>query len=264
MKTRILSAIVLLLIAIPLILAGGEVFSLGIALLAVLSLKEILDLSKSHNKIPSALALFSVLALLGIIFYEYRGNILSYGISHRLLIVVLMCYLLPTLFISKNKYETKDAFYLFGIIIFLGMAFHSMLVIRTDNVYLFGYLLLVPIVTDTVALIVGSLIGKRKLAPSISPSKTVAGFVSGSIFATVICSCYYYLFVSQNNIFLTVLISFILSVIGQLGDLVFSKIKRENEIKDFSKLIPGHGGILDRIDSFIFVVLVYFVFIKII
>ena len=264
MKKRILSAIALLIIAIPIILAGDEVFSLGIALLAILTLKELLDLKKSHNKVPSGLVLFSVLALLGIIFYEYRGSFVSYGVSHRLLIVILICYLLPTLFISKNKYETKDAFYLFGVIIFLGMTFHSMIVIRTDNIYLFGYLLLIPIVTDTVALIIGSLIGKRKIAPMISPGKTVAGSVSSSICATVICSCYYYLLISQSNILLTLIMSLTLSIVGQFGDLIFSKIKRENEIKDFSKLIPGHGGIFDRIDSFIFVILVYFVFLKII
>ena len=263
MKKRVLSAIVMLLIAVPIILAGGEVFSLGVALLAILALKEILDLKNSHNKIPSALALFSVLALIAIIFYEYRGSFVSYGISHRLLIVILMCYLLPTLFISKDKYETKDAFYLFGVLIYLGMTFHSMIVIRTDNIYLFGYLLLIPIVTDTIALIIGSLIGKRKIAPTISPLKTVAGSISGSAFATVICSCYYYLFVSQSNLLVTILLSLILSIVGQLGDLVFSKIKRENDIKDFSKLIPGHGGILDRIDSFLFVILIYFVFLKI-
>ncbi len=262
MKKRVISAIIMMLIAIPIILAGKEVFSLGVALLSILSLKEILDLKKSHNKIPSALTLFSVLSLIAIIFYEYQGSFVSYGISHRLLIIILMVYLLPTLF--TNKYETKDAYYLFGILIFLGMAFHSMIIIRSDNIYLFGYLLLIPIVTDTIALVFGSLIGKRKIAPTISPSKTIAGSVSGSIFATVIGSIYYCLLINRNNILLIIIMSLILSIVGQFGDLLFSKIKRENEIKDFSKLIPGHGGILDRIDSFLFIILFYFLFLKII
>ena len=264
MKKRILSSIIMLLIAVPIILAGKEVFLLGIAVLSVLTLKEILDLKKSHNKVPSALALFSVLALIWVVFYEYRGGEFSYSISNRLLILILICYLLPTLFISKNKYETKDAFYLFAVVIFLGIAFHSMIIVRTLNIYLFGYLLLIPIITDTTAFIVGSLIGKRKIAPVISPSKTVAGFISGSFVAMVLGSCYYYIFIGSSNMIIIVIMSLILSIMGQLGDLIFSKIKRENEIKDYSKLIPGHGGILDRIDSFIFVILIYYVFLKVI
>ena len=264
MKKRVISSIVMLLIVVPIILAGNEVFSLGLAVIAILALKEFLDLRKSHNKIPSALSLFSVLALLGIVFYEYQGGLVSYSISHRLLILILMVYLLPTLFISKNKYETKDAFYLFAVVILLGMAFHSMIVIRNESIYLFAYLVLIPIITDTTAFIVGTLIGKRKIAPLISPSKTIAGSISGSIVATCLCSCFYCLLVSDANILITVIVSLILSIMGQLGDLLFSKIKRENDIKDYSNLIPGHGGVLDRIDSFIFVILIYYVFLKII
>ena len=106
MKKRVISSIVMLLIVVPIILAGNEVFSLGLAIIAILALKELLDLKKSHNKIPSALNLFSVLALLGIVFYEYQGGLVSYSISHLLLILILMVYLLPTLFLNKHKYET--------------------------------------------------------------------------------------------------------------------------------------------------------------
>ncbi len=264
MEKRIISSIVMILIIVPILLAGGEVFSLAVALLAILALKEFLDLKKSHHIIPSALILYSVIVLIFLVFYEYRGNFASYGMSHRLLIIILIGYLLPTLFISKNEYETKDAFYLFAIVVFLGLAFHSLLIIRADNIYLLGYLILIPVITDTFAYCVGSMIGKRKIAPSISPSKTMAGFVSGCICASVLGTTYYYFLVSSKNFLSIFALSFGLSIIGQIGDLIFSKIKRENDIKDFSKLIPGHGGVLDRIDSFLFVLLVYFVFFKVI
>ncbi len=253
----------MLVICVPLFLAGGNVFSLAVGFLGVLSLKELLDLKKSHHKIPSALVLFSALALVSVIFYEYQGSVVSYGISHRLLIVILGGYLLPTLFLSKKEYDTSDAFYLFGVVIFLGLCFHSLIIIRAKNIYLLGYLLLVAIVTDVFAYCIGSLIGKHKLALDISPNKTIEGLVSGLICSGVICSSYYYLFVDKKNILLLFLLSVFLSFVGQLGDLVFSKIKRENGIKDFSKLIPGHGGILDRLDSVLFILLVYFVFMKI-
>ena len=111
--------------------------------------------------------------------------------------------------------------------------------------------------TDTFAFIVGSLIGKHKLAPTISPNKTIEGTLGGLIMGSVIPTIYYYFCINTSSIFLIFIISLILSFVAQLGDLFFSKVKRENEIKDFSNLIPGHGGILDRFDSMIFVILAY-------
>lgn len=262
MKKRIISSIVMLLIIIPIILAGNDVFSIAVGLFAILSVKELLDLTKSHNKVSSAMVLYTMVCVIALIFYEYRGNTLSYGVSHRLLIVILLGYLLPVLFVNKSKYDTKDAFYLFAIAVFMGLTFHSLMIIRTESISLLGYLILVPVITDTFAFLIGSLIGKHSFT-SISPNKTIEGFVAGSLCAVVICSLYYYLFVVSKDLVLTIIMTLILSIVGQIGDLIFSKIKRENKIKDFSKLIPGHGGILDRIDSFIFVLLVYFVFMKV-
>ena len=112
--------------------------------------------------------------------------------------------------------------------------------------------------TDTFALITGKLIGKRKLAPTISPKKTIEGSIGGSIMGTFVASAYYITVVNPfKSLVLVILISFLLTCVGQLGDLAFSFIKREYDKKDFSNFIPGHGGILDRFDSLIFVVLVF-------
>lgn len=263
MKKRILSAIIIILLVVPLVLAGGKVFAISVGLLAMLALKEFIDLKKSHTKIPGGLILFSVIMLVILVFFEYEGQGLSYGISHRFLILLLLGYLVPTLFHSKERqYETKDAFYLFGIVIFLGVAFNSLIILRMMNLYLLGYLILIPIFTDTFAYIVGSLIGKRKIAPLISPNKTVEGSIAGTLVGTIIGSIYYYYFIAMDSIIFIIILSLILSIAGQFGDLLFSKIKRENDIKDFSNLIPGHGGVLDRLDSFIFTLLVYVLFLR--
>ena len=116
--------------------------------------------------------------------------------------------------------------------------------------------------TDTFAFFVGSMIGRHPLAPTISPKKTVEGAIGGLLMGTIIPTIFYYYFIKTSPIWLLLLISFILSFVSMLGDLVFSKIKRENEIKDFSNLIPGHGGILDRFDSIIFVILAYILLIQ--
>ena len=79
---------------------------------------------------------------------------------------------------------------------------------------------------------------------------------------TLVPTIFYYYFISAEPIWFLLIMSFILSFISQLGDLLFSKIKRENDIKDFSNLIPGHGGVLDRFDSAICVVLAYILFLQ--
>ena len=114
--------------------------------------------------------------------------------------------------------------------------------------------------TDTFALLGGKFFGKNKLLERISPNKTIEGALIGTIVATSISSVFYLFIINPGiNVGIIILISFVLSIIGQIGDLVFSAIKREFEIKDYSNLIPGHGGMLDRFDSIAFVSLFYIV-----
>ena len=97
--------------------------------------------------------------------------------------------------------------------------------------------------------------GKHKLAPTISPNKTIEGSIIGSLMGTMMGSAFYYNIIDKSNLWLVILISFILTILAQIGDLFFSSIKRSYKIKDFSNLIPGHGGVLDRLDSVLFVIL---------
>lgn len=114
--------------------------------------------------------------------------------------------------------------------------------------------------TDTFAYLFGIIFGKHKLCPSISPKKTIEGALGG-IFGSLILLNLFNYFVLKNNIVFVTLSGIILSIVAQIGDLFASKIKREMGIKDFSNIIKGHGGFLDRFDSIIFVTpLVYIVF----
>ena len=90
-------------------------------------------------------------------------------------------------------------------------------------------------------------------------STSVEGMIIGTFFGTLIPVVFYYFCVMKSNIFILILVTLLLSLIGQFGDLVFSSIKRHYKIKDFSNLMPGHGGILDRLDSSIFVILAYMI-----
>ena len=111
-------------------------------------------------------------------------------------------------------------------------------------------------VTDIFAMLGGKFFGKHKLCPKLSPKKTWEGSIIGLAGGVIISLIFYIIFIGSINI-TVVMTSIILSIVGQMGDLVMSKVKREHDIKDFSNLIPGHGGILDRLDSVIFVFLTY-------
>ena len=114
--------------------------------------------------------------------------------------------------------------------------------------------------TDTFAYFGGSLIGKR-IITKISPNKSLEGYIVGTIVGTFIMTMYYCNFIAnQHNLLIVIGIILIMSIMGQVGDLFFSAIKRQNNIKDFSNLIPGHGGMIDRLDSLIFVAITFIIF----
>lgn len=260
MKTRVISALILILIALPLILEGEKVFAISIGLVGVFGLKEIVDLKKSHGSIHPVMSIVFYLSFLLFVYlmpFEYSN---VNGINYSIIGLLLLVYLMPVMFYAKtNEYNTSDAFYFLGVTLFLGLSCHTIILARTHSLWLFLYLLLIPVLTDTFAYVLGRLIGRHAVAPNISPNKTIEGCVLGSLCSTLLCSVFYLYFVSKMAIFPLLMITLILSIAGQFGDLLFSKMKRENEIKDFSNLIPGHGGILDRFDSLLNVSIVFLI-----
>ena len=111
--------------------------------------------------------------------------------------------------------------------------------------------------SDTFALLVGRKIGRHKMNPRISPKKSWEGFFGGVIGGFVLSLAVSMLYISKLNLFLTILLCLLCPVFAELGDLCFSAIKRSTNTKDFSNLLPGHGGILDRVDSLLMNVLLF-------
>lgn len=259
MKKRIISAIVMLIIVIPVIWYGGDLFRLGVGLVSILALKEMLDLKKSHHSIPLFVELVAVISLLLIVLTEYDGYSILFGVTYRGIAILLLSLLGLSVFYDENKYSATDALFLIGSVVLLGTAFNAMILARFTSLYLFIYLILIFIFTDTFAMFMGMLFGKHKLIPKVSPKKTIEGSVLGSIIGTAVAVIFYHFFVAKITVGVVV-VTLVLSIFGQIGDLMFSKIKRENDIKDFSNLIPGHGGILDRLDSTIAIMLGFLLF----
>ena len=252
MKKRVISAVVALAIIIPLIALGGIYFKIGMAVLSILSMYEILKLRK---ELPIFIKVISyVLITLSVIFSD---------VSLLPIILITMSVLL--VFFDKSEYNVNDFTFVTAFLVLLSTVFTYFIYIRNEDVNILIYLLLITILTDTFALFGGKLFGKHKLIEKVSPKKTIEGSIIGSVFGTIIPSIYYIYMVDPGaNILTVIFMTLILSIIGQLGDLVFSSIKRYFNIKDFSNIMPGHGGILDRIDSITMVVLAYQIIINII
>ncbi len=250
MKKRVISAIVALAIFIPLVIVGGIWFRIAACVVAVLGMKEFLELPGSKNRPKYVDVVFYALIILLTFIDENRNVYYFLGMLIPMLLVIY-CN-------DNKKYNADDAFKLVGMLILLGTFFHELVAIRNDDVMIFIYLFLITILTDTYAHLGGTLIGKHKLAPKISPNKTWEGSVIGGVFGTLCAATFYYVGIDSNvNVLMLLVITLFLSCLGQLGDLFFSAVKRNHDIKDFSNIMPGHGGVLDRLDSIIFVVIGY-------
>lgn len=262
MKTRVLTAIALGLILIPVFIVGGNIFNIAVLILSWLGLREFLKAKESKKDIPVLIDFISYIILTFIVLSGFNKTNIMFTIDFRVIAALFLIFLIPTIFYhDSKKYSISDAFYLIGGVFFLGTSFELLIIYRNINYLVLIYLFLIPMITDTYAYIVGSLIGKHHLLESISPNKTIEGTIAGTVFGTFIGTVYYLVFVDASaNMFLIILMTLFLSVIGQFGDLVFSNIKRYFDKKDFSNILPGHGGILDRFDSLLFVVLSYLFF----
>ncbi len=257
MKQRIISALIALAIIVPIIYFGGSAYLLAVGVISMFAYKEITEIKIFKKNIPQAIKVLGVFVYL---LFIMRFNIYIPYINLYYLDILfgITLLIIPTLFYKKNKYKFEHAFYFFGILLFLGYAFSGLIAARS-SLYMFIYLISICMLSDTFAYFTGMLIGKHKLLPEVSPKKTVEGSIGGLIIGTIVPLILYHNLINEINLKI-IIITIIFAVVSQLGDLLFSKLKRENDVKDFSNIMPGHGGVLDRLDSILVVSLFYLVF----
>ncbi|QSF42905.1 phosphatidate cytidylyltransferase [Paenibacillus tianjinensis] len=254
MKQRLITGIVAGAVFLGLCALGGWSYQLLLTGMALIGMFEFVKMT--------GLSPFSSTSLLGyasIVCFMIPWGLL--GVSPWLsweqgLWLMLLLFLLVTVF-TKNKQDIKITALLFTGIVYIGMGFSYMGTARAagDEHGLFWTLLLLCCIwgSDAGAYFVGRSFGKNKLWPAISPNKTVEGALGGVLISVVI-SVIFALFVPDLlTIGRALLIGISCAVLGQLGDLVQSAYKRVYGIKDSGSLLPGHGGILDRCDSWIIV-----------
>lgn len=247
----------------------------------------ILAVSFSRN---SFLALFGIFMIIGIVEF---CNLINLNKTYSLIIGVTLFLLFSILEINKlTKFMLLFATLFVSIKLMISLFKNQIIKFDSNSkfVYLIGYLILPIIIltkiatsnytslfqpriiigvfiiiwtNDTFAYIVGKSIGKNKLFEIISPKKTIEGFIGGLIFA-VIAGILIEKFYIQKSMIFWVITALIIGVFGTIGDLIESKFKRQAAVKDSGKIMPGHGGILDRLDSIIFAAPFIYLFLQII
>lgn len=253
MKTRILSGIVLAVITISSLIYGSWylfLLCLGISLVGMYELYKVLGLEKS------LLGGCGYLAAAG-----YYLCVAFDGQSYEMLVLVLGLMAVMTVYvITFPKYKTEDIMLTFFGILYVAvmLSYIYKVHILSDGIYVVWLVFVSSWGNDTFAYFTGVLLGKHKMAPKLSPKKSIEGAVGGVAGATILGFVYGYIVSGRMSEFFVhpvytfAIASCIGAVLAIVGDLAASAIKRNHDIKDYGKIIPGHGGILDRYDSVIF------------
>lgn len=259
MKQRIITGIILILCLVPLLIFGDKyhLFTIFCLLFSLFASFEFRRMLRTQKQLPIFLDIISIL---------FTGGLFVIGILSILnqlnplwvliyFMGVILVYALCLVFFDDFKaYDFGNSL---STILYTSVGFIAFAYLRTISLEITIYVFLVSMLTDTFAYFFGIKFGKTRLAEKISPKKSVEGAVAGLIIGSGLSV----LFALQFDVFPThsvwfiIFVSLILSFLGQIGDLVASKFKRTYQIKDYSNLFPGHGGVLDRFDSSMFIAL---------
>ena len=254
MKTRIISALILLPLLIFVVVSGGLWLKIATISLGLIGMHEFFQAFSKENKGLHLIAY--MFAVFYGVFMEAIVNANNYfNIFVSVFLVILLIYTV-TCHSRTNALDGMTGFFCFFYAFFL--LSHIYLIREYTYGKLFIWLpFIAAFACDTGAYFVGISIGKRKLISSLSPKKTVEGSIGGIVTATLLALLYgwwiekSFVLEGVNIQLLCGLTGFIGSFLAQIGDLAASAMKRMTGIKDFGKLIPGHGGVLDRFDSVI-------------
>ncbi|RMW41047.1 phosphatidate cytidylyltransferase [Lactiplantibacillus pentosus] len=251
MKQRVITAVVALILFIPVIFVGGITLDIVAMLLGAIAMSELLIMRK--KLLISFEAIVSMLAVMIQIAPTKWFNGLPDQLNKEYVVYFLVILLLLHTVWSRNRFSFDDAGVLTLGILYIGMGFNYFTAARGINVEMLLFLMFIVWATDSGAYMVGRKLGKHKVTP-ISPNKTWEGCIGGSVIGVIIASAFAIGFhVGYASVISMILITIVLSIVGQFGDLVESALKRYYGVKDSGKILPGHGGILDRFDSMLLV-----------
>ncbi len=282
---RIIVAIIGIPLAIAIVYVGGWYLAIVVMIITVLALKEFYNISAYKHSYPNTTLGYITGVLLIVNFqYYYLFQAMIYAVF-LIIIFTLLTFILEMW--HKKPNSTLNVSATITGVLYIPLSMSSLILIRnfydiTQNIqshnYGFVYIpknvlasttegawLLMSIfvsiwICDSAAYFIGKAIGKHKLFERISPKKTWEGAISGLIFAVISFWGASEIMLKDFPDIYAIVIGLIVGVIGQIGDLSESMLKRDAQIKDSSDLLPGHGGVLDRFDSILFVIPIVFIY----
>lgn len=253
MATRVITSIVGLPLLIGIILIGGIYLKISILIVSLIGMYEF------YKAVSKEITIINIIGFLintlYILFIDFEINE-----NFRVIFLALLILSLIVLVIKHNEINIFDASVsLFGFL-YVGLTLSCVYLVRISSYgqFLIWMIFICAWCSDTGAYLVGVNFGKHKITPILSPNKTLEGALGGVLFTGIGSAIYGYIiskiFITEdvNILLVCIIIGIIGSIFAQLGDLTASSIKRYTKIKDFGKIMPGHGGILDRFDSVLF------------
>lgn len=251
-KTRLLSGIVLITLALIFLIAGGNLLLLGTAFLSFRGMMEFMRMAKVHKTPLALLGYGAVTALYVLLFTGNMDKLITVIVAYLMAIMVVYVAAFP-------KFSIEQIFYPWFAFFYAGLLISYIYQVRVlpGGAFSVWLIFIAAWGSDTCAYCVGMLFGKHKAFPVLSPKKSwegcIGGIVGAALIGVIYCVITNNLFHQDFSILQFSIVCACGSVISQIGDLAASAMKRNKEIKDYGRLIPGHGGVLDRFDSIIFV-----------
>ena len=249
-KTRLLSGILLVIIALITIIAGGDILFATILAISLIGMTEIYKILKINNKLLGGVGYIAAVAYFALIRFGMTEWITMFTIAFLIVLMAVYVFTYP-------KYRSEHIMLAFFGLFYVAFMLSYVYQIRMleQGAFLVWLVFLCSWGCDTCAYCVGVTMGKHKMAPVLSPKKSIEGAVGGVLGAALLGAIYALAInrfgSASANVLVYALICGVGGTISQIGDLAASAIKRNHDIKDYGKLIPGHGGILDRFDSVI-------------
>ena len=244
-KTRLISGIVLVIIALATIISGSWILFFTLLAVSLIGMRELYKVMKVSDEHVTVLEL---VGYLGAVLY-YIAMKADFGNYGTMAIIISMILILFVYVFGYPKYHAEQVMAAFFGVVYVAVMLSFIYLTRSlpDGKFLVWLIFLCSWGCDTCAYCVGMLIGKHKMAPVLSPKKSIEGAVGGVAGAAFLGAIY--AAATQGKMAEYALICAVGALISMVGDLAASAIKRNQNIKDYGKLIPGHGGILDRFDS---------------
>jgi len=257
LKRLITTAIGLPVVILILLYGNKYVMDIVIAVVATISIYEYSRCCKEKAKIISWVGYVCAISIAFIhIIPEHIIELIKLSVMPTLLFVLFLHAILSNMKISFEDivYTFFGVFYICGCLLFMSLTYG--IEGNIPGTILIWYMMFAAWSTDTFAYLIGRNFGKHHFS-KVSPNKTIEGCIAGTILAIIIIIGFTFVinkYFGYNISYMTIgIIGLILSIIGQIGDFAASVIKRHFKIKDFSELFPGHGGMIDRMDSVMFI-----------